>query len=48
VGSGAFKVVVQFGLGKPVFALSPIGKGDEAILDLFCWTSGKLSFISGR
>ncbi|MDP3508398.1 MAG: DUF4388 domain-containing protein [Candidatus Melainabacteria bacterium] len=48
VGSAAFKVVVQFGLGKPVFAISPIGKGDEAILDLFSWRSGKLSFISGR
>ncbi len=48
VGSGAFKVVIQFGLGKPVFAASPIYKGDEAILDLFTWTSGQLNFINGQ
>lgn len=31
-----------------MFAMSPIGKGDEAILKLFSWTSGKLSYINAR
>ncbi len=48
VGTGAFNVKVQFGLGKPVNASSPLGKGDEAIVDLFTWSDGQLVFELGR
>lgn len=48
VGTGAFNVKVQFGLGKPVNASSPLGKGDEAIIDLFTWSDGQLVFELGR
>gem|GEM_PF-886706 len=48
IGTGAFNVKVQFGLGKPVNASSPLGKGEETIVDLFTWTDGQLVFELGR
>ncbi len=48
VGTDAFGVTLQFGLGKVVHALSPFHKGDEAVIDLFTWTEGHLTFENGR
>ncbi len=48
VASGSFNVVIEIGLGKPLFASSPIYRGDEALIDLFSWTVGKLSFFEGK
>lgn len=42
------EVMVQFGLGKPVCAFSPVGKGDEVVLDLFTWDRGVVSFESQK
>ncbi len=48
VGSEAFRISIQFGLGKVVHALSPFQKGDEAVIELFTWTDGRLTFENGR
>lgn len=42
------EVMVQFGLGKPVCAFSPVGKGDEVVLDLFTWDRGVVTFESQK
>lgn len=39
---------MQFGLGKPVCAFSPVGKGDEVVLDLFTWDRGVVTFESQK
>ncbi len=44
VGPRSCEVVIQFGLGKPICAFSPLGKGEEVILDLFTWAHGSVSF----
>ncbi len=48
VGTGAFYIKVQFGLGKPVNATSSLVKGEEAVIDLFTWSSGQLVFELGK
>lgn len=46
VGPRSCEVVIQFGLGKPICAFSPLGKGEEVILDLFTWAHGSVSFAN--
>lgn len=41
------RIVVQFGLGKPVHAVSMIRVGTEALLELFTWPDGECSFLDG-
>jgi len=47
VGGFQYTVVIQFGLGKPIHAYSPFNTGTEAILELFTWQDGKISFTEG-
>lgn len=47
VGGFQYTVVIQFGLGKPIHAYSPFNQGTEAILELFTWSDGKISFVEG-
>lgn len=42
------KVIVQFGLGRPVHAVTANLVGTEAILDLFAWTDGTATFVEGK
>lgn len=46
VGPRSCEVVIQFGLGKPICAFSPLGKGEEVIIDLFTWAHGSVSFAN--
>lgn len=41
------RIVVQFGLGKPVHAVSMIRYGTEALMELFTWPDGECSFMDG-
>jgi hypothetical protein len=47
IGGFQYTVVIQFGLGKPIHAYSPFNTGTEAILELFTWQDGKVSFSEG-
>lgn len=47
IGGFQYTVVIQFGLGKPIHAFSPFNTGTEAILELFTWQDGKISFQEG-
>ncbi len=47
IGGFQYTVVIQFGLGKPIHAYSPFNTGTEAILELFTWQDGKISFQEG-
>lgn len=48
IGPRACEVVIQLALGSPRYAVSPMGKGHEVIMDLFTWKSGTISFESGK
>ncbi|MBK9144185.1 MAG: DUF4388 domain-containing protein [Candidatus Melainabacteria bacterium] len=48
VHSGKGEIVVQFGLGKPVHATSPVGNGLEAVMELFTWREGLAHFEADR
>lgn len=41
-------VIVQFGLGRPIHAVSRNLVGTEAILDLFAWQDGDATFLEGK
>lgn len=47
IGGFQYTVTIQFGLGKPIHAFSPFNSGTEAILELFTWQDGKISFTEG-
>jgi hypothetical protein len=47
IGGFQYTVTIQFGLGKPIHAFSPFNKGTEAILELYTWQDGKISFTEG-
>jgi hypothetical protein len=47
IGGFQYSVVIQFGLGKPIHAYSPFNTGTEAILELFTWQDGKITFQEG-
>jgi len=40
-------IVVQFGLGRPVHAVSANSVGTDAILELFAWPDGNANFVEG-
>ncbi|MCA9805092.1 MAG: DUF4388 domain-containing protein [Cyanobacteria bacterium HKST-UBA02] len=48
VGNPACTVNVQFGLGKPLHAYSPVGQGVAVVIDLFNWKDGKIRFEEGK
>lgn len=48
VGNPACSVNVQFGLGKPLNAYSPLMSGTGAIIELFTWAEGKYRFEDGK
>ena len=47
IGGFQYTVIIQFGLGKPIHAFSPFNTGTEAILELFNWQDGKITFEEG-
>ncbi|MCA9805397.1 MAG: DUF4388 domain-containing protein, partial [Cyanobacteria bacterium HKST-UBA02] len=48
VHSSKGEIVVQFGLGKPVHATSPVGNGLEAVMELFTWREGQAHFEADK
>lgn len=47
-GSGNRSVVIQFGLGRPVHAVSANKVGTDAVLELFAWADGQSTFTEGK
>jgi len=47
IGAAMYSVMIEFGLGRPINARSPLHKGTDAILELFTWADGKISFQEG-
>ncbi len=47
IGGFQYTVTIQFGLGKPIHAFSPFNTGTEAILELYTWQDGKITFTDG-
>lgn len=47
IGAALYTCYIEFGLGRPINARSPLNKGTDAILEIFTWPDGKVTFIEG-